>query len=372
MVEEEDLQDQLFPQKRRETRYDRKLASRTDRSKYKKTDQAQKEKAEESSSKPSFDHMLRGRVLSITGLEATVDCDGENFQCVLRGIFKKDRSRLKNLLTVGDFVRFEETSKGEGCIVHIEERFSILSRADNISRRKQQTLAANIDQVLITASVVTPPLKPFLIDRYIIAARQGNMSPIVIVNKMDLLEDQNFDPVLRDVDRVLCEEVKAAYEAVGIPLIFLSAEEEQGLNELKDLLKNKASVFAGQSGVGKSSLINAVTAYDLRVGDVVKKTRKGAHTTTRTNLLSLECGGWCIDTPGVSSFGVWDLKKEDVQDFYEEIRLCAKGCKFSDCAHFHEPGCAVLDAVEKGEISELRFESYQALILSIIEKHKPR
>ena len=134
-------------------------------------------------------------------------------------------------------------------------------------------------------------------------------------------------------------------------------------------MKDKASVFSGQSGVGKSSLINAVAGKNLRVGGLVGKTNKGTHTTTTAQLIPLEMGGWCIDTPGIKSFGVWDLDKEVVEHYFPEIFDCGAQCKFPDCSHLHEAGCAVMAAVEKGEISWMRYESYQTLMHSVSESH---
>ncbi|MFT4552187.1 MAG: ribosome biogenesis GTPase [Chlamydiales bacterium] len=367
-------EEELFPETRKQGKLDRKIASRTDRSKYKKTDRDQLRKQEESivPTEIAGKDLKRGRILSITGLEMLVDCDGEKYQCVLRGRFKKDRTRMKNLVAVGDFVLFSETSAGEGVIGHIEERKTILSRADNISRRKKQILAANIEQVLITVSVVEPPLKPFLIDRYIIATLQGGMKPVIILNKMDLLEDEEIEEILRETDRIMCDEAEEAYKAIDIPIIRMSIETGEGMDDLIEIMKDKASVFSGQSGVGKTSLINLITGSDYRTNEVVAKTRKGSHTTTTARLLPLAFGGWCVDTPGIGSFGVWDLKQEDVEGYFQEIHDCGQDCKFANCSHRHEPGCAVIEAVEKEEISSLRFDSYHALIKSIGEEHRPR
>lgn len=366
-INEEYLEEELFPQTHRDSKLSRKIASRTDRSKYKKTDQNKLHREEKSSFlRASSDKGLKlGRVLSVAGLEMCVDSDGECFQCVLRGKFKKSRSRNKNLVVTGDFVAFEETSKGEGIIVQIEERKTLLSRADNSSRRKRQLLAANVDQVIITASVIIPPLKPFLVDRYIIAACKGGMKPLVVVNKIDLLKKDQLE-------REKCLEFVQAYSMIDIPVLLLSAETGEGIDCLIEKMKGKTSVFSGQSGVGKSSLISKVTGLDLKVRKVIEKTKKGAHTTTTTTLHPLHFGGWCVDTPGIGSFGLWDLEKEELDEYFEEILHVSSSCKFSNCMHIHEPGCAVMKAVEMGEISSLRFNSYRALIKSLSEKHQSR
>lgn len=343
---------------RKERKEARKIASKRDRSKYKKTDvqqreRIQKEKDEKKLAKKKG--LLRGRVLAITPEGITVQHGGNVYLCLLRGILKKEVTRAKNLVTVGDFVLFEPDLEGEGSIFHVEDRISVLSRQEHLRRRQKQLIAANIDQVLITVSVVQPPLKPPLVDRYIIATRKGRMEPIIIINKIDLLEE-GMD------EFVLFEHFVRTYKALGIPLVALSAETGEGIEELKERMKDKASVFSGQSGTGKSSLINAVTGLELPVGEIIKKTRKGMHTTTTTHLIPLRFGGWCIDTPGIRSFGVWDLKKEDLDAYFPEIKEHSRECKYPNCTHAHEPGCAVEAAVERGEISPLRFDSYLKLL----------
>ena len=260
---------------------------------------------------------------------------------------------------------FEPVSETVGVIAHVEPRRTKLSRADNLSRRKEQLIAANIDLVLITASVVLPPLKAPLIDRYIIAAKSGGMQPVVVVNKIDLL---NTSPE----EKALFDELKQAYAQANIPFIAISAESGEGMEELKAVMRDKASVFSGQSGVGKTSLINAMTGLDLKVGETVEKTRKGSHTTTTTQLIPLAFGGFCIDTPGIKSFGVWDLKLEDIEQYFSEIHVIGQKCKFLDCAHLNEEECAVIKALEKGKISFVRYSSYQALRASVQEHYLRR
>lgn len=367
-------QEELFPEGRRESRLERKIASRTDRSKFKKTDQEKSKKQQQLAKQKEQvqEDLLCGRVLSITGLESTVDCEGVLYQCVIRGKFKKDRARVKNFVAVGDFVYFLETAKSEGVIVSVRNRETVLCRADNTTRRKKQLLAANVDQVLIVVSVVKPILKPFLVDRYIIATLKGGIKPVILVNKVDLLSSTDCDPVALEVESKICEEMEEAYKAVGIPFILLSAKEGKGLDALQEVMKDKASVFSGQSGVGKSSLINQVTGLELKTGEVVERTKKGAHTTTATQLIPLEFGGWCVDTPGIGSFGVWDLEKSEIEDYFSEIQQMGQHCQFSNCYHCEEPNCAVRQAVEDGELSSLRYESYLALMKSVEEEFRSR
>jgi ribosome biogenesis GTPase / thiamine phosphate phosphatase len=355
-----------FGEDRKIGKADRKKASAKDRSQYKTTDKRQLAKQQKEFTHE--EHLKRGRVLSIASQGLMVEADdGKMIICQLRGSLKKEKTQFKNLVAVGDLVLFDEIHPQEGQIVHIEPRRTVLSRAENLSRRKEQLIAANIDQVMITVSVISPELKPSLVDRYIIATQKGGMTPIIVVNKIDLLNTID-DPEV-EAEKELYESFQEAYQAAGIPIISLSVRTGEGIEQLKQIMKDKASVFSGQSGVGKSSLINAVTGKNLKVGALVEKTNKGTHTTTTAQLIPLEIGGWCIDTPGIKSFGVWNLDREVVEHYFPEIFECGAKCKFPDCSHLHEADCAVVTAVEKGEISWLRYESYQTLMHSLAEEH---
>jgi ribosome biogenesis GTPase len=370
MKEEEDTK---FVPNRKERRMERKLAISKDRSKYKKTDQAKYLQGlkDEQALKIAKQDWLKGRVLSIISRGIIVDYEGQKIVCVLKGLMKKDRTSAKNLVAVGDFVLFEKTGEGEGIIAHVLPRETILSRADNLSRRKEQLIAVNIDQVIITVSVVSPALKPPLIDRYIIAACKGGMKPVLLINKIDLFDTYD-DEVLVEDEQHLYQELLKAYGAIGIPVIAVSSETGAGMDQLRAIMSGKASVFSGQSGVGKSSLINSVTGLDLKVGETVERTQKGSHTTTSTQLIPLAFGGWCIDTPGIKSFGVWDLKADEIEGYFSEIHELGKMCKFPDCTHSHETDCAVIMALEEGNLSPVRFDSYQALMQSVAEGHRRR
>lgn len=357
-----------YKEDKKSLRKERKLASQADRSKYKKTDQDKIQKSHElhSNIKRDKDSFLRGRVISISSSGIHVDYEGKELLCGLRGLLKKERTQDKNLITVGDFVLFEQTAPGEGQVAHIEPRFSILSRADNLSRRKQQLIAANIDQVIITSSIGEPPLKPFLIDRYIIAASKGGMEAVIVVNKMDLLENES-----PEAQEYYHEFVKA-YTKAGYRIIPLSIKTGEGIEALKEAMKDKASVFSGQSGVGKTSLINLVTGLDMKTREVVGKTGKGSHTTTSTRLIPLVFGGFCIDTPGIKSFGVWNLDIREIASYFPDISKYGQKCHFPDCSHLHEDNCAVIKALKMRQLPAIRYESYALLLASLKEEHLRR
>lgn len=356
-----------FGEERKKKKQELKQLKANDRSRFKKTDKEKWLLQNKQDKERTVEGLIKGRVLSIISQEVFVDADGKLYRCQLRGLLKKEKTQDKNIVTVGDFVRFLPSNDTEGAIFSIDERYSVLARADNLSRRKQQLIAANIDQVLITVSVLLPALKPFLIDRYIIAADKGGMQPIIVINKIDLLKDLSKPEV--EAEQFLFEELKQGYQAANIPVIGVSTWTNEGIDELKQLMKDKSSVFSGQSGVGKSSLINAVTGLDLRVGDTVDKTKKGSHTTTMAHLVPLSFGGFCIDTPGIKSFGVWNLDRSEVEAYFDEIHEMGAQCKFPDCHHLHETECAVKDAVEKGTLSRVRYLSYISLLETIDSGH---
>lgn len=340
MMNEEDF----IPNLRKEQRLERKLAKKLDRSRYKKTD-LDKVKTEVIE-RP--EHV--GRVLAIGSQDVEVLYEGVLHHVVVRGSLKQDKNRLKNLVAVGD-----EVVLHEGMITHVLPRRTVLSREDHLHKRKEQLIAANVDLVIITLSVVSPHLKPFLFDRYIIAAEKGGIHPLLVINKIDLLEQD-------EAEKALFEQFVRVYRALGYQIIPLSCKSGEGLDLLKIAMKDKTSVFSGQSGTGKSSLINIFTGLKQATGDIIRKTNKGMHTTTATRMVPLEGGGFCIDTPGIRSFGVWKLTREEVESYFHEIHEAGSACRFASCSHTHEPECAVIKQVEEGTISALRYESYLKLL----------
>jgi len=340
---------------KKERRKEKKRISGRDRSKYKKSEFSKHIKRQEElqAKKVAKQKTSRGRVLSIYTDGIMVYAHQKKYLCTLRGRLKQEQTRSKNLIVVGDFVAFQKASHDEGVIASIEKRRSVLARKSS-NKQKMQLMAANIDQVLIVASMVDPILDPTLIDRAIIAARKGNMRPVIVLNKMDLVDTKEEE----------YREFINGYQGLRIPILQISCRTGQGIEALMQKMKKKVSVFAGLSGVGKSSLINAACNLDLAINEVADKTGRGRHTTTRAHLIRLESGGWCIDTPGIQNFGVWELTQQDLVDHYRDLGRFASNCQYSRCTHTHEPDCAVKRAVEANKLSSLRYRSYLKLLKS--------
>ena len=232
----------------------------------------------------------------------------------------------------------------EGFIERVEPRHGVLTRA---SRRREHVLVANVDQLVIVISLVEPDLKPHLIDRYLAAAQQGGLKPILCLNKADLTDPVALQPLV------------GAYAQLGVPTMLTSATTGRGIDRLRELLKDRATVFSGQSGVGKSSLLNAVQpGLGLAVKTVSEVTQKGRHTTTYASLIKLNFGGWVVDTPGVRQLALWDVIPEEVEGYFGEFRPYVTLCQFPDCTHTHETGCGVKAGIARRLISDRRYHSY--------------
>lgn len=354
------IEEEFFTNDRKIDRKYKKLLSTKDRSKYKKTDQDQLKKRNTEETALANPNIKRGRVLVVTIEGILVDAEDTFYSCSLRGSLKKEKTKKKNLIAVGDLVLFEPLDGDKGVISYVEPRHSILSRSDNLHRNKEQLIAVNIDQVFITVSLFKPKLKPSLIDRYIIAAKKGNMRPIIVLNKVDFAKNppQEVDPAHIKKELDLYKEFKKTYKKLDVLLVEVSTVTGEGLNTLHTLMEGKASVFSGQSGVGKTSIINSLLQLDLKTADLVAKTLKGSHTTTSAKLLPLAKEGFCIDTPGIKSFGIWKIDTQDLQQYFTEFEKFTHKCKFQNCTHIHEPECGVAKAVEEGKVSFLRYESY--------------
>lgn len=288
---------------------------------------------------------LRGRVLSVHGLASVVLADdGREFRCATRGLLKDLSTDLRHVIVAGDIVYFRPEEIGDSLIERIEPRKHILSRT---SKGRQQILVANVDQLVIVSSAAEPVLKPNLIDRFLVEAERMQIEPILCINKVDLVEPADLMPIA------------GVYGQMGYRVVLASATTGQGIPALRRLIAGKESVVAGQSGVGKSSLLNAIEPeLALRVGEVSKENQKGKHTTTVARLIPLAMGGFVVDTPGIRQFQLWDVVPEEVAGYYRDIRPYVSLCRYPDCTHTHEANCAVKDAVADGRLDARRYESY--------------
>ncbi len=243
-----------------------------------------------------------------------------------------------------------------GVVEAVHERESMLTRPDYYDGVK--AVAANVNRIIIVSAVV-PELSLNIIDRYLIAAETVGIEPLIVLNKVDLLDDENRQQV---------EQTLSLYQDIGYQLRFVSTDTGEGMDQLKEDLKDHVTIFAGQSGVGKSSMVNALMPeVDAEIGDVSENSGLGQHTTTAARLYHFPEGGDLIDSPGVREFGLWHLEPEQVTEAFVEFREYLGGCKFRDCKHGNDPGCLIREAVEEGKISQERYESYHRIIESMSE-----
>jgi ribosome biogenesis GTPase len=292
----------------------------------------------------------RGRVVSFIGLTIQVRCDstGEEFACSVRGILRSLARDARNVVVTGDCVLFrQEGDAYQGVIERVEPRHGILSRG---SHGREHILVANIDQVLIVASAADPEFRPQLVDRYLICAEERGILPIVCVSKIDLADLRSMLPNLR------------AFARAGCVVVPASIRTGQGISRLRQLLAGRQTAVSGQSGVGKSSLLNSIDpALGLATADVSGWTHKGTHTTRRARLVNLSMGGWVCDTPGIRQFELWNLTGDDVGGYFPEFRPFLPYCRFPNCTHSHEEACGIRQAVSSGLLSGLRYASYLRL-----------
>ena len=222
---------------------------------------------------------------------------------------------------------------------------------NRFSRGRQQTIVANVDQLVVITSAAEPNLKPHLIDRFLATAEKAQVQPLICINKIDLIDPADLQPLV------------GVYGQMGYQVLLLSVRTGFGIDRLRRALVDRESVLAGQSGVGKSSLLNLVEpGLHLRVRQVSTDSQKGRHTTTTAELIPLSTGGYVVDTPGIRQFQLWDVAPEEVAGFFRDLRPYVNLCKFPDCTHTHESECAVKDAVADGRLDVRRYESYRHLL----------
>ncbi len=298
-----------------------------------------------------------GRVLSAMGLNSLVENDnGVRYECTTRRVVRTLARDARNAVVTGDRVLFRPTGlrsdRGElqGVIERVEPRTGVVSRRHG---NREHILAANVDQAAIVASTAEPDLKPSLIDRFLVSCAKGEVEPLICINKIDLIDASQLAPLT------------ALYRNLGCRVVLSSVVDGRGIDELRDALQGRTTVFAGQSGVGKSSLLNAVQpSLDLKTGEVSGWSMKGTHTTRRAVLLPLAGGGYVVDTPGIRQFQLWEVEPEEVEGYFADFVRYVPHCHFPDCTHTHEDDCGVKRAVDLGLIAESRYESYVRIVFS--------
>ena len=298
-----------------------------------------------------------GRVIRNTGSSYIVRLDnGEELQCRIKGNFRIKGIRTTNPVAVGDIVTVAKASDDADYITAISPRTNyIIRRASNLSK-ESHILASNLDLALLVATLREPVTTTTFIDRFLATAEAYSVSAALVLNKEDMWDDD---------DRELADALKNLYTSIGYPVFFVSAATGIGLKPLKEFISNKITLLVGNSGVGKSSLINAlVPGTELRTGEISDIHHTGTHTTTFSEMIDFPEGGAVIYIPGVRGFGTIDFAPEEVGHFFPEIFRTSRDCRYSDCKHTGEPGCAVIPAVEEHYISESRYASY----LSILEE----
>jgi len=292
--------------------------------------------------------MIQGLIIKAQSGFFTVETGSGFIVCQLRGKLKQGRAK-GDIAALGDQVWLTVLDDQTGVIEEVEERKQAIVRLDPRPQGEyQQVLLANPDQALFVFACAHPQPKLRMLDRYLVIAEKQNIPPIIVANKLDLVDD--------------AQEIFGLYESIGYRVIYTSTKSGVGVNELHEALINKLSAFAGPSGVGKSSLLNAIQpGLGLAVNDISTAMNKGKHTTVTRQMFPLRDGGYVADTPGWKSLALWDTEPEEVDAYFPELRDLVAHCQFSDCTHTHEPNCAVLTAVKDGRVHRERYESFLRL-----------
>lgn len=296
-----------------------------------------------------------GMVIKNTGSWYTVLTDsGSTVDCKIKGNFRLKGIRSTNPVAVGDRVEIIRNQEGTAFITSICDRKNYIIRKSSNLSKQSHIIAANVDQAFLIVTVDYPQTSTTFIDRFLASAEAYNVPVTIIFNKVDLFKG--------DEERYLDMMVNL-YETVGYTCLKVSAETEEGLQQLLPLLKGKITLFSGNSGVGKSTLLNKIVpGAELRTAEISDAHNTGMHTTTFSEMLSLGDGGWVIDTPGIKGFGTFNMEPEEICGYFKEIFRFSKDCRFSNCTHTHEPGCAVRQAVEDHYIAESRYASYLSML----------
>lgn len=285
---------------------------------------------------------------------------GQVFNARIKGKFKIDNITSTNPIAVGDVVNIENEEDIESTVITaIEERRNYINRTSPHNKNQHHIVASNLDQTLLIATIKDPKTSTGFIDRFLITAEAYRVPAIIVFNKIDLLKSKDLEKL---------DEVKKRYEDIGYKVLAVSIKENKGLDEIREILKNKTTLLSGHSGVGKSTFINHLfPEYNLRTKDVSDWSGKGMHTTTFAEMFDLKDGGSIIDTPGIRELGLFDMDKRELAHYFPEMRAIMHDCQFNNCVHINEPGCAIKNAVAPphNSISMERYISYLTIFESI-------
>jgi len=298
---------------------------------------------------------MKGLVIKSTGSWYQVVSDtGKQVDCRIQGKFRMKDIKTTNPIAVGDRVEFElEPELETGVITHLEDRKNYIIRKSVNLSKQAQIIAANLDQAFLIVTLASPRTSLGFIDRFLVTAEAYDIPASIIFNKLDLFSEEGLE-ILASYEKI--------YTDLGYPCYHVSAKEGTNVEQIKALLQNKVTLISGHSGVGKSTLINAILPEaKVKTGAVSDWSDKGQHTTTFAEMYTLPFGGYLIDTPGIRELGIIDIEQQELGHFFPEIRGRMNDCRFHNCRHINEPGCAVLEAVENGEIEPSRYDSYLSI-----------
>lgn len=304
---------------------------------------------------------MHGLVVKNTGSWYQVKTDeGQLINCKIKGNFRLKGIRSTNPIAVGDGVQIIVNNEGTAFISEIDDRKNyIIRKASNLSKQSH-ILAANLDQCMLIVTINYPETSTVFIDRFLASAEAYRVPVTLLFNKIDRYNEDEYR---------LLQELTKLYSSIGYPCFSISAKKQTGIDDVREALKGKITLFSGNSGVGKSTLINTLLpGLNLKTGEISDAHNTGMHTTTFSEMFEFEDNGYIIDTPGIKGFGTFDMKDEEVGHYFKEIFQVSANCKYNNCTHTHEPGCAVLEAVENHQISLSRYTSY----LSILEDKDER
>lgn len=300
--------------------------------------------------------MQEGVVIKSTGSWYEVRNDsGEVVLCRLRGKIRLDGIRTTNPISVGDKVLYEKENNKDTCVINkILPRHNVIVRKSVNLSKASHIIASNIDQAILVATIAQPRTSTGFIDRFLVTAEAYHIPTTIVFNKCDLYDEEQM---------AQAEELISTFEDIGYKSFMISAKTGCRCDELKEIMKDKVSLFSGHSGVGKSALVNRLDPnLNVRVGEISDVHEKGKHTTTFSQMFPLSFGGYIIDSPGIKEFGLYDMEKETLAQRFPEMRNLMHECKFSNCTHLHEPHCAIKDAVENNVIADWRYNDYCSMM----------